>query len=114
MMQYQSYINLFENQEYAQQNLIPQLMKSFDKRYLILVTKNFLRFAKGRGFKEIQMKKLVENTYSEFYLQKIREQLLQHKDKITKDFMNIFFNTLNDMTTDLFVIFKELKNSYNQ
>jgi hypothetical protein len=27
--------------------------------------------------------------------------------------MNVFFNTLNEMTTELFVIFKELKNSYN-
>jgi hypothetical protein len=28
-------------------------MKSFDKRYIFPVTKNFLRFAKGKGFKEI-------------------------------------------------------------
>ena len=27
--------------------------------------------------------------------------------------MNTFFNTLNEMTTELFVIFKELKNHYN-
>lgn len=27
--------------------------------------------------------------------------------------MNVFFNTLNETTTELFVIFKELKNSYN-
>lgn len=35
-------------------------------------------------------------------------------DKLSKDFMNTFFNTLNEMTTELFVIFKELKNNYNQ
>ncbi len=28
--------------------------------------------------------------------------------------MNSFFNILNEMTTELFVIFKELKNNYNQ
>ncbi len=28
--------------------------------------------------------------------------------------MNTFFNALNDLTTELFVIFKELKNSYHQ
>ena len=27
--------------------------------------------------------------------------------------MNVYFNTLNETTTELFVIFKELKNSYN-
>lgn len=48
-------------------------MKSFDKRYLMLVTKNFLRFAKGRGFKEIHLSPTVsENTYSELFLLKIR------------------------------------------
>lgn len=34
-------------------------------------------------------------------------------DKLSKEFMNTFFNILNEMTTDLFVIFKELKNNYN-
>ena len=34
-------------------------------------------------------------------------------DKVTKDFMNSFFNNLNEVTTELFVIFKELKNNYN-
>jgi hypothetical protein len=28
--------------------------------------------------------------------------------------MNTFFNTLNEMTTEIFVIFKELKNNYTQ
>lgn len=49
-------------------------MKSFDKKYLLLVSKNFLRFAKGRGFKEIHLSPIVsENTYSPLFLQKIRE-----------------------------------------
>ncbi len=34
-------------------------------------------------------------------------------EKVTKDFMNSFFNNLNEVTTELFVIFKELKNNYN-
>ncbi len=89
-------------------------MKSFDRRYLLLVSKNFLRFAKGRGFKEIQLSPYIsENTYSEVFLLKIQSQLMIPGDKLSKDFMNIFFNTLNEMTTDLFVIFKELKNNYS-
>ena len=56
---------------------------------------------------------LVENTYSEFFLKKIRDQLLIKDDKLTKNFMNQFFNTLNEMTTELFVIFKELNNNYH-
>jgi hypothetical protein len=62
-------MNLFEKYDYAQENLIPLLMKSFDKKFLLLVTKNFLRFSKGKGFKEVHLSPLVsENTYSEFYL----------------------------------------------
>ena len=88
-------------------------MKSFDKRYLQLVSKNFLRFWKGRGFKEVQMPhKISENTFSEFYLLRLRKQLMIPGDKLAKEFMNNFFNILNELTTELFVIFKELKNSY--
>lgn len=39
--------------------------------------------------------------------------LLNPSDKLNKDFMNVLFNTLNEMTTELFVIFKELKNNYH-
>lgn len=80
-----------------------------------MVTKNFLRFSKGRGFKEISLSNSkigIEDTYSDFFLKKIGEQL-RTKDKTTKDFMNCFFNALNDLTTEVFMIFKELKNSYN-
>ena len=37
-------------------------------------------------------------------------QLLNLDSKITKDFMNSFFNSINDITSELFIIFKELKN----
>lgn len=80
-----------------------------------MVTKNFLRFSKGSGFKEISLKNEnlgIENTNSEFFLNQIRNQLIT-KDKTTKDFMNMFFNSLNDLTTEVFVIFKDLKNSFN-
>ena len=88
-------------------------MSSFERRNIFPVTKNFLRFSKGHGFKEITYKRLAENTYSQYYLNKLREQLLKTQDKLSKDFMNAIFNNLNDITTELFVIFKELKNSYS-
>ena len=88
-------------------------MRSFDKRYLQLVSKNFLRFWKGRGFKEVHMPlKISENTFSEFFLGRLRVQLVAPGDKLAKEFMNSFFNILNELTTELFVIFKELKNAY--
>jgi len=114
IMQKQIYVDLIEQCANAQENLVPLLMKSFDKRYLQLVSKNFLRFWKGRGFKEVQMPHTIsENTVSEFYILKLRKQLMAPGDKLAKDFMNNFFNILNELTTELFVIFKELKNSYN-
>lgn len=40
-------------------------------------------------------------------------QLLNLDSKITKDFMNSFFNSINDITSELFIIFKELKNNFS-
>lgn len=54
MLQYQDCINLIEQDPYAQQNLVPNLMQCLDDRRLIIHTvKNFLRLSKGHGFKEI-------------------------------------------------------------
>ena len=39
--------------------------------------------------------------------------MLKPNDKLNKEFMNIVFNTMNEMTTELFMIFKELKNNYH-
>lgn len=114
LMQSQQIMEVFEKSPTAQQYLVKGLLSSFDKKYLTLVSKNFLRFAKGKGFKEISLSSYVtENTYSAFYLERMREQLLLPGDKVAKNFMNTFFNTLNEITTELFVIFKELKNNYN-
>ena len=46
-------------------------------------------------------------------LYKLRMQLLSLDDKVTKEFMNSFFNSLNDITSELFILFKELKNNYS-
>jgi hypothetical protein len=89
-------------------------MRSFDKQFLMLATKNLLRFWKGRGFKEVHLSQTVsENTYSEFFLGAIKQQLTRPGDRTAKDFMNTLFNILNDLTTELFVIFKLLKNRYD-
>ena len=40
-------------------------------------------------------------------------QLLSLDHKVTKDFMNSFFNSLNDITSELFFTFKELKDNYS-
>ena len=67
---------MFERYEFSSDNLVPMLLKSFDKKTMYLVSKNFLRFSKGRGFKEISFKNAeigIEDTYSEFFLKKIRQ-----------------------------------------
>jgi hypothetical protein len=40
-------------------------------------------------------------------------QLLNLDHKVTKEFMNSFFNSLNDITSELFITFKELKDNYS-
>jgi hypothetical protein len=52
-MQFQQYIEQLEKCEHAQVHLLPSLLKAFDKRYIILISKNILRLCKARGFKEM-------------------------------------------------------------
>ena len=112
LLQHNSFIKLFESQPYAQENLVPQLMKSFSKNInLRHVTKNLLRLAKGQGFKEIIYEDKIEKTSSPYFLYKLRMQLLSLDSKITKEFMNAYFNSLNDITSELIIQFKELKNT---
>lgn len=89
-------------------------MKSFIKNInLRHVTKNILRLAKGQGFKEIIYEENVEKTNSSYFLYKLRMQLLNLDSKVTQEFMNAFFNSMNDITSELFIIFKELKNNFS-
>ena len=114
LLQHNTFIRFFEQQVYAQENMIIMLMKSFTKNInLRHVTKNILRLAKGQGFKEIIYEDKVEKTNSPYFLYKLRMQLLSLDSKVTKEFMNSFFNSLNDITSELFITFKELKNNYS-
>ena len=73
LLQHNKFIEVFQQQPYAQENLIPMLMKSFTKNInLRHVTKNILRLAKGQGFKEIIYEDKVEKTQSPYFLYKLR------------------------------------------
>jgi len=93
-----------------------------DRRWMSHTIKNFLRLSKGRGFKEIVYRgskgsdggvKMDENglsndsTRSDYYLGKVRIELLKPENEMTKDFMNSIFNSLNDVTSEFFMIFRE-------
>lgn len=86
------------------------LLRSFDdRRWLCHSVKNLLRFSKGKGFKEIVYRGVHDSTYSKFFLFKIRSCLLDFEDETTNSFMNAVFNALNDVTSELFMVFKEVK-----
>ena len=86
------------------------LLKSFeDRRWLCHSVKNLLRFSKGKGFKENIYLGVKDTTYSKFFLLKIRACLLNFEDETTQSFMNAVFNALNDVTSELFMVFKEVK-----
>ena len=90
-------------------------MKSFSKDInLRHVTKNLLRLAKGQGFKEIIYEEKIEKTSSPYFLYKLRMQLLNLDSQVTKEFLNSFFNNLNDITSELFINLKELKDVQGQ
>ena len=70
-----------------------------------------LRFAKGRGFKEIIYTGVRDTTYSEWFLKRMRQSLLNFDSETCKNFMNAVFNALNDVTTELLSILKEFKSA---
>ena len=82
-------------------------MLAFERKNIFPVCKNFLRFAKGQGFRDLQLNATLENTSSKIFLGRLREELLK-ESPAQQDFMNKLFNNLNEFTTDLFVIFKEI------
>lgn len=111
-LQFQECIKTLENDNYAREHLVPTLLKSFnDHRWLCHSVKNLLRFSKGKGFKEIIYRGLKDTTYSKCYLIKMRACLLNFEDETSQNFMNAVFNSLNDVTSELFILFKEIKDS---
>lgn len=68
-----------------------------------------LRFSKGRGFKEIIYTGVRDTTYSEYFLRKTRQCLIEFDSDVSKEFMNAVFNALNNVTSELFMILKEMK-----
>ena len=56
----------------------------------------------------IEFKGLTDDYFSEYFLSLLRESLLSQSEE-SEEFINGFFNNLNLITTDLFVMFKEFK-----
>lgn len=48
-----------------------------------------------------------DSTRSDYYLERVRIELMKPENEMTKDFMNSVFNSLNDVTSELFMIFRE-------
>jgi hypothetical protein len=122
MLQCQGCINTIEQDEFAQVNLVKHLIQSLeDRRLIIHSVKNFLRISKGYGFKEIIYKgskgpyepnysayELCNDvTYSEKSLKCLRKILLNFSDPVTTSFMNSILNSLNDVTSEFFLVIKE-------
>lgn len=92
-----------------------------DRRLIVHSVKNFLRLSKGNGFKEIIYKgskgpyepNYIENelcddiTFSEKALIKLRGIILDFNSSVTISFMNSILNSLNDVTSELFMVIKE-------
>lgn len=98
-----------------------------DRRLIIHSVKNFLRISKGYGFKEIIYKgskgphepnytvnELCNDvTYSEKSLKCLRQILLNFNDPLCISFMNSILNSLNDVTSEFFLVIKEEIKSEN-
>lgn len=123
LLQYQECISILELDMFAQNSMAANMMRSMnDRRWMSHTIKNFLRLSKGRGFNEIIYRgskgmdgggQIDENglsndaTKSDFYLERVRIELLKPNNEVTKDFMNSIFNSLNDVASEFFMIFRE-------
>ena len=109
-LQFQDCIKTLEGESVARENLVPALLDSFnDRRWICHSVKNLLRFSKGKGFKELIYRGVKDTTYSKLFLFRIRACLLNFDEERTTNFMNEVFNSLNDVTSELFLVFKEIK-----
>lgn len=79
-----------------------------DQRWDCHTLKNLLRFEKGKGFKEIVYRGVKDETFSELFLLSMRKQLLDFESETTKNFMHQILSSLNDYTSEIFMIFKEV------
>jgi len=108
LLQYQDLIKTLESDSSAQNFLVPLMLESFgDRRWLCHTVKNLLRLSKGQGFKEITYSGIGDSTYSEYFLEKLRNKLLSSEDEATKQFMHSVFSAVNDVTSELFMVLKE-------
>lgn len=109
-LQFQGCITTLENDTFAREHLVKSLLRSFDdRRWLCHSVKNLLRFSKGKGFKEMVYMGVKDTTFSKLFLLKIRASLLNFEDETTANFMNAVFNALNDVTSELFMVIKEVR-----
>jgi hypothetical protein len=112
MLQHQDCILALEKDTYAQQHLVPVMLSSLgDQRWDCHTLKNVLRFQKGRGFKEIVYRGVNDETFSELFLLSLRKQILEFDSEITKNFMHNVLSSLNDYTSEVFMIFKEVQSA---
>lgn len=116
MLQHQDCINQLEKDPYSQQHLVPVMLSSLgDQRWDCHTLKNVLRLQKGKGFKEIVYRGVNDSTYSELFLNSFRKQILLFESETTKNFMHNVLSSLNDYTSEIFMIFKEVQSaSVNQ
>lgn len=121
LLQYQDGIEILQKDPFAEQHFVKHLLICLEDRRIITHTvKNFLRMSKGRGFMEIiynsskgpyevsESLLTKDLTYAEKSLHQLRAQLLNFTDPVTVNFLNSVFNALNDVTSELFMLIKEV------
>jgi hypothetical protein len=69
MLQHQDCIVALEQDQYAQEHLVPIMLSSLgDQRWDCHTLKNVLRFQKGQGFKEIVYTGVRDSTHSKIFI----------------------------------------------
>lgn len=118
---------MLEKDTIANIDLLVNMLKCLDdKRWISHSVKNFLRFNKGKSFREIIYRGskggqqagsavdadglCLDITYSDVFLERLSKMLLKMDDPVCLNFLNSVFNSLNDVTSELFMVLKEEPN----
>jgi len=108
LLQYKEIISRLENHKIAQNKLVRNFLHSFEMKSSHVLARNFLRLLNHNLFNDMP-KTVLPDYGSDFYRKQFIE-LCTNDVKLRENFLNTFFNHINNTLTDLKMHYTESKN----
>ncbi|KAK3240182.1 hypothetical protein CYMTET_49961, partial [Cymbomonas tetramitiformis] len=111
LLQYREYVQRFEVNEAARQDMIPSLLSCFDARFWIPISNILLRLIKGTGFGQRSRHR---PECSSTVFQGVLCDTCHEQPLLFSSFTNRIFNTLNWTITEFSVAMKEMQDAISK